>query len=262
MKIYNLTQDYFNKVSKTLYMMQNSYPDNKVKFKLSFINDEHPEHKFMVDKINLCGEDFYGPIKSVEKPFVHIVKIETIDGEYIGFITFEDIKDFSDIDEWITNLVTIFVKPKFRRKKIASMILMGLLLYNHDENINLVISEPNLIMNEIIKNSVMNLIELVKNNYIQFDNDGGDKFIEHIGGTGLMIKVNHFSKHRFDTKDIKIVKDEHEHFKYRMERYVSDGSEQSININIGGYMYGFNKCIENGLPPFYTNCLFFISHRE
>lgn len=254
MKPLTISQTYFDSVNNMISRIRDKSVENLKDITLEFIDITHDEFNFMSNKIINCGEGFYNFKEDFLQEHIHIIKIMS-NGEYIGFITFEDIGDFYESDMKVSNLVTFFLEEQFRHKKITTTILFAFILLNYDNKVTMVISDPNIEMTGVIRNTVLNLINMTRTNGIEFDDK--EDFIDYLGQYGIMIKMNYFSKERFESGNIKLVDNYKDYILYKIERSYS--GESSINVNIGSFLKGYDDCIKKNIKPFATNCLYMIS---
>lgn len=260
MKHYKLTNKYFEDINEILLDINNKLVNNKLNINISLelVDKNHKDFNTMSNKILNCGEGFYNSTNDFYKNFIHIISIKSYN-DIIGFITFEDIDDFSDLDKEVLNLVSFYIDKEFRHKQIATKILFSFILYNYENNISLVISEPNQNMGGIIRNSVYNLITMLNNGSIVLETSIND-FIENLSSVGIMIKINYFGMQRFESGNCKLVNNQFEYTKYQFERKLSN--EESINIGCGGYITSYDKCLEENYECFPTNVLYYIIQKE
>ena len=254
MKPLTISQTYFDSINNMISRIRDKSVEDLEDISLEFVDRFHKDFKFMSNKIINCGESFYNFESDFLKEDIHIVKIMS-KGNYIGFITFEDIADFYDSDMKVLNLVAFFIEEEFRHKKITTTILFAFILLNYNNKIVFVISDPNIEMIGVIRNTVLNLIEMTSTNGIEFDDK--QDFIDYLGQYAIMVKLNYFSQQRFESGNIKLVDNYRDYILYKIERSYS--GESSINVNIGSFLKGYDDCIKKNIKPFATNCLYMIS---
>lgn len=260
MKHYKLNNKYFQNINKLLININDKLVNNRFdsKISLEFIDEKHKDFDIMVHKILNCENNFYNYKEDFINSNIHIVSIKSFE-DIIGFITFEDIDDFANYENKVLNLVAFYIDKDYRKKQIATKILFAFVLFNYDQSICMVISEPNIEMGGVIRNSAYNLLTMVNTGMITF-NGSINKFIDYLSAFGLMVKVNYFGMKRFQTCNIKLVSNHQEYKKYQFERAFSN--EESINIGVNSYIYGFEKCIKENQKPFATNILYYVSRKE
>lgn len=260
MKHHKISQEYFDNLNGIINEMGFKTINKRFNsdINLELINQDHKDFDFMCDKILNCGENFYNFKRDFFKDDIHIVKISS-NNNYIGFLTFEDIDDFADYDYEVINVVTVFMENDYRRNHIITTILMGLILQNYENKLCMVISEPTPYMSGVLFNTAMNVLSTVNNGGITFNNKK-EEFIDYLSMFGLMIKINYFNKQRFDSGNCRLVFDDNEYLKFELDRRLCN--EDSININISAYMSGLDECRKNFIPPYTTNCLYYMMRKE
>jgi hypothetical protein len=260
MKFHKLSQNYFENINIILKEITIKMQNNRLSknITLELVDKNHIDFIELREKILNCEENFYNYKSDFDKDTIHMVSIN-IENKIIGFITFEDINDFSEESKEVVNLISIYINKEFRQKHITTKIIMVLVLHNFQKNIAMVVADPNINMSVVIMNIVMNLLEMVSYGGIDFG-DEKSKFLDYLAMFGLMIKINYFNYERFNSGNCRLVFDDNEYNQFNLERAITN--EDTLNIGIGGYLNAYQKCKNNNIPTYSTNVIYYLIKKE